>query len=132
MTEPLWVFDKVPRKPEQASFWVQAAFQWLPLVFIFLLFFFFMRQLQSGGGKAMSFGKSRAKLLTERTGRVTFDDVAGIEEAKSELEEIDTEAGAFDDVDESMDGDHGSALASAGWGTDEDYEHNDIDYPEEY
>jgi cell division protease FtsH len=75
-------------KPEQASFWVQAAFQWLPLVFIFLLFFFFMRQLQSGGGKAMSFGKSRAKLMTDHHNKVTFADVAGIDESKDELEEI--------------------------------------------
>ena len=49
---------------------------------------FMMRQMQSGGGKAMGFGKSRARLLTERQGRVTFDDVAGIDEAKQELEEI--------------------------------------------
>ena len=49
---------------------------------------FFMRQMQSGGGKAMGFGKSRARLLTEKHGRVTFDDVAGIDEAKEELQEI--------------------------------------------
>ncbi|HAY05942.1 MAG TPA: cell division protein FtsH, partial [Hyphomonas sp.] len=49
---------------------------------------FFMRQMQSGGGKAMGFGKSRARLLTEKVGRVTFDDVAGIDEAKQELEEV--------------------------------------------
>ena len=47
-----------------------------------------MRQIQSGGGKAMSFGKSRAKMLNENQSKLTFDDVAGIEEAKSELEEI--------------------------------------------
>ena len=49
---------------------------------------FFMRQMQSGGGRAMGFGKSRARMLTEKQGRVTFDDVAGIDEAKSELQEI--------------------------------------------
>ena len=49
---------------------------------------FFMRQMQGGGGKAMGFGKSKAKLLSEKLGRVTFDDVAGIDEAKTELEEI--------------------------------------------
>ena len=47
-----------------------------------------MRQMQSGGGKAMGFGKSKAKLLTERQGRITFEDVAGIDEAKEELQEI--------------------------------------------
>ncbi|MBK9517067.1 MAG: ATP-dependent zinc metalloprotease FtsH [Anaeromyxobacter sp.] len=75
-------------KPDQGSLWVQVALQWLPLVFIFLLFFFFMRQLQSGGGKAMSFGKSRAKLMTEHHNKITFSDVAGIDESKDELEEI--------------------------------------------
>src|SRR3546814_2726074 len=49
---------------------------------------FFMRQMQGGGGKAMGFGKSKARLLTEKVGRVTFDDVAGIDEAKQELEEV--------------------------------------------
>ena len=49
---------------------------------------FFMRQMQGGGGRAMGFGKSRARLLTEKVGRITFDDVAGIDEAKQELEEI--------------------------------------------
>ena len=60
----------------------------LPLVIFFAFIFFVMRQMQGAGGKAMGFGKSRAKLLTERQGRVTFDDVAGIDEAKEELEEI--------------------------------------------
>src|SRR5690242_9195971 len=75
-------------KPEGNSFWVTVLVQYLPLVFLFLLFFFFMRQLQSGGGKAMSFGKSRAKLMTEHHNKVTFADVAGIDESRDELEEI--------------------------------------------
>ncbi|MDP7486554.1 MAG: ATP-dependent zinc metalloprotease FtsH [Alphaproteobacteria bacterium] len=61
---------------------------WLPMILIVGVWIFFMRQMQSGGGKAMGFGKSRAKLLTERQERVTFDDVAGIDEAKEELQEI--------------------------------------------
>ena len=60
----------------------------LPLLIFLAFFLFVMRQMQGAGGKAMGFGKSRAKLLTERQGRVTFDDVAGIDEAKEELEEI--------------------------------------------
>jgi len=75
-------------KPEGNSFWVTVLVQYLPLVFLFLLFFFFMRQLQSGGGKAMSFGKSKAKLMTEHHNKITFADVAGIDESKDELEEI--------------------------------------------
>ncbi len=63
-------------------------FSALPFVFIVGLWFFLMRQMQGGGGRAMSFGKSKAKLLTERHGRVTFEDVAGVDEAKEELEEI--------------------------------------------
>ncbi len=61
---------------------------WFPMLLLIGVWIFFMRQMQSGGGKAMGFGKSRARLLTERHGRVTFDDVAGIDEAKQELEEI--------------------------------------------
>ncbi len=76
------------QKPEQSSLWVTVLLQYLPLVFVFLLIFFFMRQLQSGGGKAMSFGKSRAKLMTEHHNKITFADVAGIDESRDELEEI--------------------------------------------
>ncbi|MEE8534225.1 MAG: ATP-dependent zinc metalloprotease FtsH [Alphaproteobacteria bacterium] len=61
---------------------------WFPMLLLIGVWIFFMRQMQSGGGKAMGFGKSRAKLLTEKIGRVTFDDVAGIDEAKEELEEV--------------------------------------------
>jgi cell division protease FtsH len=61
---------------------------WLPLVLIVGMFMFIMRQIQVGGGKAMSFGKSRARLLTENKNKVTFNDVAGVEEAKDDLMEI--------------------------------------------
>lgn len=62
---------------------------WLPFLVLIGIWFFFMNRMQGGGrGGAMGFGKSRAKLLTEKSGRVTFDDVAGIDEAKEELEEI--------------------------------------------
>ncbi|MBF0858438.1 ATP-dependent zinc metalloprotease FtsH [Gluconobacter vitians] len=61
---------------------------YLPVLILVGLCFMVFRQMQGGGGRAMGFGKSRAKLLTEKTGRVTFEDVAGIDEAKSELQEI--------------------------------------------
>jgi cell division protease FtsH len=61
---------------------------WFPMLLLIGVWVFFMRQMQSGSGRAMGFGKSRAKLLTERQGRVTFDDVAGVDEAKTDLEEI--------------------------------------------
>jgi cell division protease FtsH len=61
---------------------------YVPFFILFGMIYLFMRQLQAGGGKAMSFGKSRAKLLTEHATRITFEDVAGIDEAKDELEEI--------------------------------------------
>ena len=61
---------------------------WFPMLLLIAVWIFFMRQMQGGGGKAMGFGKSKAKLLTERHGRVMFDDVAGIDEAKDDLTEI--------------------------------------------
>ncbi len=61
---------------------------WFPMLLLIGVWIFFMRQMQSGGGKAMGFGKSRARLLTEKHGRVTFGDVAGIDEAKEELQEV--------------------------------------------
>ncbi len=73
---------------ESAGIWVAILSQWIPVLFLFLFFIFFMRQMQGSGGKAMSFGKSKAKLLSESHNKVTFADVAGIDECKEELEEI--------------------------------------------
>ena len=61
---------------------------WFPMILLFVVFYFFLRQMQAGGGKAMSFGKARTKMLTENEKKVTFNDVAGVEEAKEELVEI--------------------------------------------
>jgi cell division protease FtsH len=76
------------RSKEENAFWQTLFVSWLPMLFLFVIFFFFMRQLQAGGGKAMSFGKSKAKLLTDHQNKITFKDVAGVEEAKDEVEEI--------------------------------------------
>ena len=73
---------------DEGSFWRQILIMWFPLVLFIGLWIFFIRQMQTGGGKAMSFGKSKARLLTENQASVTFKDVAGIEESKTELEEI--------------------------------------------
>ena len=79
----------IQAKPdEDRSFWVTLLVSWGPILLLIGVWIFFMRQMQAGGGKAMSFGKSRAKLLTETQGQITFKDVAGIDEAKEELEEI--------------------------------------------
>ena len=76
------------KREEKQSFLATLLINWLPMILLFLFFFFFLRQLQAGGGKAMSFGKARAKMLTENDKRMTFVDVAGVEEAKEELVEI--------------------------------------------
>jgi cell division protease FtsH len=76
-------------KPEEEKFsWFSIFISWFPLILLVGVWIFFMRQMQMGGGKAMSFGKSRDKDLTESNVKITFEDVAGIEEAKEELEEI--------------------------------------------
>src|SRR5665811_455455 len=61
---------------------------WFPMLLLIAVWIFFMRQMQAGGGRAMGFGKSKAKLLTEKSGRVTFEDVAGVDEAKDDLQEV--------------------------------------------
>jgi cell division protease FtsH len=76
------------RKDDGEPFYVTFLVQWLPMLLFIGVWIFFMRQMQIGGGKAMSFGKSRAKLLSANQQKVTFDDVAGIDEAKEELQEI--------------------------------------------
>ena len=75
-------------KPEETALWQQILIYWLPLLLVFAFFFFSMRQIQIGGGRAMSFGRSKARLLSESQKKVTFRDVAGVDEAKYELEEI--------------------------------------------
>ena len=76
------------KAPSDDSVFMSILISWFPILLMIGVWVFFMRQMQSGGGKAMGFGKSKAKLLTEKHGRVTFEDVAGVEEAKEDLEEI--------------------------------------------
>jgi len=81
---------RVPKVEEESSssyIWPMLI-TWAPLLFIIAIWIFMLRQMQSGGNKALSFGKSRAKLLNNQQKRVTFKDVAGVEEAKEELQEI--------------------------------------------
>ncbi len=80
---------RIAAKPADDSPWyLTVLVSWFPTILLIAIWIFFMRQMQAGGGKAMSFGKSRARLLTESSKKVTFDDVAGIDEAKFELQEI--------------------------------------------
>ena len=82
------LIDVKPSGDERVSPLYGVLLNWLPMLLIIGVWIFFMRQMQGGGGKALGFGKSRAKMLTEKQGRITFDDVAGIDEAKEELQEI--------------------------------------------
>ena len=74
-------------KNTNRSFWASLLINWIPLIFFAGIIFFIIRQLQVGGGKALNFGKSRARLQIDK-GKVTFKDVAGVEEAKAELQEV--------------------------------------------
>lgn len=76
------------KPPEEPSIWKSLLLNAFPVILLIILFFFFMRQLQAGGGKAMSFGKSRAKLQNDTKPRITFKDISGIDEVKTELEEV--------------------------------------------
>jgi len=79
----------ITAKPPASSPWYMSILvSWFPMIVLIGVWIFFMRQMQSGGGKALSFGKSRARLLSDQLGKVTFADVAGIDEAKEELGEI--------------------------------------------
>ena len=80
---------KINAKPDDDSgMWQNIFISWFPMLLLIGVWIFFMRQMQGGGGKAMAFGKSRARLSTSKENKVTFQDVAGVEEAKEELEEI--------------------------------------------
>ena len=73
---------------EEAPWYVTVLASWFPMLLLIGVWIFFMRQMQSGGGKAMSFGRSRAKMVTQEETKVTFADVAGVDEAKEELQEV--------------------------------------------
>ena len=76
------------KPPAESPWYMSVLVSWFPMIVLIGVWIFFMRQMQSGGGKAMSFGKSRARLLSDQQEKVTFEDVAGIDEAKEELGEI--------------------------------------------
>jgi cell division protease FtsH len=79
---------KIAVEPEDSNPWYAYVLQWVPMLLFIGVWIFFMRQMQGGGAKALSFGKARARLISEKTNKITFQDVAGVEEAKEELREI--------------------------------------------
>lgn len=78
----------VVEPPEQTSWYMNILISWFPMLLLLGIWIFFMRQMQSGGGKALSFGKSKARLMSDKKNKTTFKDVAGVDEAKEELHEI--------------------------------------------
>ena len=85
LSEAALLYDE---KEDREPRWQLFAIYWLPLMLVVFVFIFFLRQVNSGSGRAMQFGKSKARLLAESSKKITFEDVAGIDEAKDELEEI--------------------------------------------
>jgi cell division protease FtsH len=76
------------KPPAESPWYMNILVSWFPMIVLIGVWIFFMRQMQSGGGKALSFGKSRARLMSDQQEKVTFEDVAGIDEAKEELGEV--------------------------------------------
>ncbi len=79
---------KIEVKPPDTNPWYAILLQWVPMLLFIGVWIFFMRQMQGGGAKALSFGKARARLISEKQNKITFQDVAGVDEAKEELREI--------------------------------------------
>jgi cell division protease FtsH len=79
---------RIEVKPPDTNPWYAILLQWVPMLLFIGVWIFFMRQMQGGGAKALSFGKARARLISEKQNKVTFQDVAGVDEAKEELREI--------------------------------------------
>jgi cell division protease FtsH len=79
---------KIDVKPPETNSWLGIVLQWVPMLLFIGVWIFFMRQMQGGGAKALSFGKARARLISDKQNKVTFQDVAGVDEAKEELREI--------------------------------------------
>jgi cell division protease FtsH len=79
---------RIAAKPDHTPWYMNVLFNFGPIILLVFLWVFFMRQMQTGGNKALSFGRSRAKLVSEKGVKITFTDIAGIEEAKEEVQEI--------------------------------------------
>ncbi len=79
---------QVEAESDEESPWYMILMNWFPMILLVAIWVFFMRQMQNGGGKAMSFGRSRARMISQDTSRITFEDVAGVDEAKEELSEV--------------------------------------------
>jgi cell division protease FtsH len=79
---------KISAEPEKGSSWSRVFLSWVPMLLLVGVWIFFMRRMQGGNGNPLSFGKSQARLMSDSRGKVTFEDVAGIDEAREELQEI--------------------------------------------